>query len=189
VAGVDEVGRGCWAGPVTAAAVILTPSVRLPGVHDSKLLTSSQRERVVTHIRRRAVAVGVGWASSAEIDQYGLSWAVATSGQRALANLGQGYDAVILDGNHNYLQAVCTARAIIRADQLSLSVAAASIIAKVARDRYMRRLDRCYPGYGFARHKGYGTAGHVSALDQGLSPQHRRLFKPIQVIQERQGVN
>jgi len=179
VAGVDEVGRGCWAGPVVAGAVILPPRSRLDGVTDSKLLTAAARSRLDGLIRRRAVATGLGWVDASELDRNGLSWAVRESGLRALAALGQPYDAVLLDGNHNYLNGVCPSQAIIKGDQLSLSIAAASIIAKVARDAFMSDQHEHYPQFNFAANKGYGTADHIKALASGLTPLHRRSFKPV----------
>lgn len=182
VAGVDEVGRGSWAGPVVAAAVILTPSCRLPGVRDSKLVKPSDRIELADLIKRRAMAVGLGWSSHGEVDRYGLTWAVRQSGLRALNNLDRPFDVVILDGNHNYLKRSHRAVAIIRADQTCLNVAAASIVAKVARDRYMQLMHRLYPQYGFSYHKGYGTPKHRRVIQLGLSPIHRRRFKPIMMV-------
>ena len=181
VAGIDEVGRGCWAGPVTAAAVVLPDGLRLPGVHDSKLLSPVKRADCARLIKRRAVAVGLGWASVAEIDAHGLTWAVRQSGLRALYDLRYPYHAVLLDGNHNYLRDQFSSQAIIKGDQLSLQIAAASIIAKVARDRYMELQHRLYPEYDFAANKGYGTPRHAAAVRHALSPLHRRLFKPVQL--------
>lgn len=181
VVGVDEVGRGALAGPVVAAAVILLPGTRLPGVRDSKLLTKDQREHHVGIIKRRAVAIGIGWAYPDEIDRQGLSWAVSQSGKRALENLGLGYHAVILDGNHNYLKDHCVSQAIIRADSLCLNVAAASIVAKVARDNYMALQHRLYPDYKFDQNVGYGTAFHRSRLAVGISPIHRLSFGGVRV--------
>ncbi|MBW3538614.1 ribonuclease HII [Candidatus Parcubacteria bacterium] len=182
VAGVDEVGRGSLAGPVVAAAVVLPPGVKLPGVRDSKLLPRRRRETLAVTIKRAAAAVGIGWASSAEIDRYGLTWAVRQSGRRALADLGLKYDAVILDGKHNYLKDHCHAQAIVAADRLCLSVAAASIVAKVARDNYMRRQHRLFPQFGFSENVGYGTPAHLGAIKAGLSPLHRRLFAPVALV-------
>ncbi|HSH31179.1 MAG TPA: ribonuclease HII [Candidatus Saccharimonadales bacterium] len=181
VAGVDEVGRGSLAGPVVAAAVVLPPRLKLPGVRDSKLLSRRQREAVAVTIKRFALAVGIGWSSPAEIDQNGLTWAVCQSGQRALADLGLNYDAVILDGKHNYLKDYCYSEAIIAADSLCLNVAAASIVAKVARDNYMRRQHQLFPEFNFHANVGYGTPSHLRAIKNGLSPLHRRLFAPIRL--------
>ncbi len=183
VAGIDEVGRGCWAGPVVAGAVILPLRSRLTGVTDSKLLTAKQRASLDGLIRQRAVAIGLGWVEAAELDEHGLSWAVKESGLRALADLRHPYDAVLLDGSHNYLAGHCYSQAIIKGDQLSLSIAAASIIAKVARDQYMIEQNAHYPAYNFAANKGYGTQLHQTVLArEGLTPLHRRSFKPVQLI-------
>ncbi|HEY2004428.1 MAG TPA: ribonuclease HII [Candidatus Saccharimonadia bacterium] len=181
VAGIDEVGRGCWAGPVVAAAVVLPDSCRLPGVHDSKLLTAAQRTACARLIKHRALAVGIGWVSVAEIDAHGLSWAVQQSGLRALYGLRYPYHAILLDGNHNYLRELFVSQAIIKGDQLSLQIAAASVVAKVARDNYMILQHKLYPEYDFASNKGYGTPHHAAAVRERLSPLHRRLFKPVQL--------
>lgn len=179
VAGIDEVGRGCWAGPVVAAAVILPPRVRLAGVNDSKLLTPLRRRQLDGLIRRRASAVGLGWVDATELDDHGLTWAVRQSGLRALSDLHHPYDAVLLDGNHNYLKEFCPCQAIIKGDSLSLSIAAASIVAKVARDDFMCDQHKLYPEFDFEANKGYGTPRHAAALAAGPTPLHRRSFKPV----------
>jgi ribonuclease HII len=179
VAGVDEVGRGALAGPVVAAAVILPAGVDLDGVRDSKQLSLLQRHKAADLIRRSAVAIGIGWSGHDEIDQQGLSWAVCASGQRALAGLGTDYDAVLLDGQHNYLRDYCYTETLIKADALSVSVAAASIIAKVARDNYMQLMHQLYPQYGFDNNVGYGTMQHLEALLSTWSPIHRQSFAPL----------
>lgn len=179
VAGVDEVGRGCWAGPVTAAAVVLPRGIRIPGVQDSKKLTAADRQTLAGRIKQRALAVGLGWSSPAEVDRFGLTWAVKQSGLRALAGLRLEYHAVMLDGNHNYLKDHCRAKAVVKADDRCLSVAAASIIAKTARDTFMRYQHQLFPQYGFDTNVGYGTKFHRAAVRDGLSPLHRRLFKPV----------
>lgn len=181
VAGIDEVGRGCWAGPVVAAAVLLPDGCRLPGVHDSKLLTPERRAVAARLIKSRALAVGLGWVSVAEIDANGLTWAVQQSGLRALYDLRYPYHAILLDGNQNYLRGLFVSQAVIKGDQLSLQIAAASVIAKVARDNYMTYQHKLYPEYDFASNKGYGTPRHAAAVRQALSPLHRRLFKPVQL--------
>jgi ribonuclease HII len=186
IAGIDEVGRGCWAGPVVAAAVVLPPGVTIPGARDSKLLSPSTRDELSVFIKQVALGIGVGWASHAEIDRYGLTRAVALSGRRALKALGQPRCPVVLDGNHNYLKRYCRAKAIVKADNRVLSVACASIIAKVARDRYMRYQHRLYPEYGFETNVGYGTPSHRRAVEKSLSPIHRRLFKPVMAAQQTQ---
>lgn len=178
VAGVDEVGRGSLAGPVTAAAVILPRRIRLAGARDSKMLTAAKRQALAKQIKRRALAIGVGWASPAEIDQYGLTWAVTASARRALERLEK-FHAVLLDGKHNYLKDHCHSRVKVRADDRCLSVACASIIAKVARDRYMNLQHQLHPQYGWNSNVGYGTKAHIKAMQQGLSPLHRRRFVPV----------
>ncbi len=178
IAGVDEVGRGCLAGPVVAAAVILPAEVKLRGVRDSKVLNLKQRQKLALDIKRQATAIGVGWASPSEVDARGLTWAVRASGLRALKSVG-GFDFVLLDGNHNYLTGHHQAKAIIKADGCCLSVAAASIIAKVARDNYMQLMHQLYPEFGFSTNVGYGTPEHLEALQLKLSPIHRRRFAPV----------
>ena len=170
VAGVDEVGRGALAGPVVAAAVILPRHLRLDGVNDSKLLTPAVRRRFARVIKAGAAAVGVGWASHQEVDREGLTAAVALSARRALKSLALAHQAILLDGSHNYLGDELPVKTIIGADGCCTSVAAASIIAKVARDAYMAQMHRLYPEFGFDRHKGYGTAAHLESLKRGASP-------------------
>ncbi len=183
IAGVDEVGRGPWAGPVVAAAVVLPadPAIaeELRGVHDSKRLTPGERERLDAVIRRHATAVAVGVASPAHIDREGLLPATARAMERALAGLALAPDDILIDGlplrhlAHPH-------RAIVRGDAACLSIAAASIVAKVARDGLMAGLDAIYPGYGFGRHKGYGTRVHYEALCRlGPCPVHRRSYAPV----------
>ena len=178
VAGVDEVGRGAWAGPVVAAAVILPREVSLPQVRDSKLLTRLQRQRLAVEIKKSALMIGVGWSSSVEIDEVGLSRALSQAGERALSNLNA--DAVLLDGSFNYL-VKRHVETIVRADQCCLNVAAASIIAKVARDNYMARVHQRYPEFGFDKNVGYGTKHHIQQISHGLTPLHRRSFKPVKL--------
>jgi ribonuclease HII len=180
VAGVDEVGRGSWAGPVVAAAIVLPATCRLRGVRDSKLLSKLQRQNLVRAIKCQAEAIGLGWSTHWEVDHYGLTEAVRRSGQRALAAI-DGVEAVLLDGNHNYLKEDYQAVAIIGADRCCLSVAAASIIAKEARDSYMRAMDRLYPEFGFDSNVGYGTLRHRQRLKSGPSPIHRRRYAPVKL--------
>ena len=185
IVGIDEVGRGAWAGPVTAAAVILPPRMRVPGLADSKLLSPAAREKLNVVIRRKALAVGIGWVSSEELDANGLTWAVRQSGLRALANMNltEADYIVILDGKHNYLRDTHQSQAIVKADGTIMPVAAASVIAKVARDRYMVSVSKRTKDYGFESHKGYGTAFHQAALASlGLSSIHRRSFAPIDLL-------
>ena len=187
VAGLDEAGRGAWAGPVVAAAVILPRDAlrrsALRGVRDSKLLSPSRRQALFDAIHQAAVAVGVGAASHAEIDDLGIVPATRLAMQRATQALPLAPDALLIDALE--LPAVpLPQRVLFHADTLCLSVAAASIVAKVSRDRWMTELDTQYPGYGFARHKGYGTAVHQQALAQfGPSAVHRMTFEPMRILQ------
>jgi ribonuclease HII len=186
VVGLDEVGRGTWAGPVTAAAVCLPDGqMELPhlleGVMDSKQVRAAERERLVAHIRAAALACGVGSASSAEVDALGIVPATRLAMRRALAEAGLQPDFLLLDAMRWPEMAHVPQQSIIRGDSLSLSIAAASILAKVWRDAYMREMDTRYPNYGFAAHKGYGTAAHRAALEQhGPCPLHRLSFAPLQ---------
>lgn len=179
IAGVDEVGMGCLAGPVITAAVILPREVRIDFIRDSKTLTALQRERLNVQIKKRAVAWAIGEASPAEIASLNLHWAAVEAMKRALAKLRPPPDAVFSDayripGLSYYHQAV------IKGDQKVRSIAAASIIAKVHRDALMADLDRVHPGYGFSIHKGYATSGHLAALGLlGPCPIHRRSFAPV----------
>ncbi len=183
VAGIDEAGRGPWAGPVVAAAVILDMTQPLPdGINDSKKLTESQRERLFEAVTGCAVSYGVGVASPEEIDRINIRQATHLAMNRALEALtlsGPPPVAALVDGNDAPAFPVPT-RAIVDGDALSLSIAAASILAKVTRDRMMVALDAAHPGYGFARHKGYGTAQHAEALLRlGPCPIHRMTFGPV----------
>lgn len=178
VAGVDEVGRGSLAGPVVAAAVILPVGMdpmKLEGVRDSKQLCPQQRARWAERIQRVALAVGIGSASAAEIDQINIRRATVLAIQRALAELGE-FEHILLDG-YPLPELGSQQTALVKGDQISLSIAAASIVAKVWRDTLMQAWDREYPGYGWRTNVGYGTQAHRRALqDLGLTPQHRRSF-------------
>lgn len=180
VIGIDEVGRGAWAGPVVAGAVILVPGSRLRGLNDSKLVSAAQRRRLDGVIRTRAVGYGLGWVSAAEVDEHGLSWAVAESGRRAMAELWTPEAIVVLDGKWNYLKDSHEAITIVGADSRIAPVAAASIIAKVARDAHMLELAATHAGYGFETNVGYGTALHRAALASlGPCKLHRRSYEPL----------
>ena len=187
IAGVDEVGRGPLAGPVMAAAVILSsrlddPWVRL--VRDSKLLTPRQRETAHAHIVREAVGVGVGAATSQEIDAVGIAPATRLAMARALGELRPTPDALLIDAL-TLPEVNLPQQGIIHGDRLCLSIAAASIVAKVTRDRLMIEQDQRHPGYGFARHKGYPTPEHLGQLQSlGPSPIHRRSFAPVRDLLE-----
>jgi ribonuclease HII len=180
VAGVDEAGRGPLAGPVVAAAVILDPKQPITGLADSKQLSEKQREALFGMIRKQALAWSVARATVAEIDRYNILQATLLAMQRAVARLHVIPQLALIDGNRCPLQLPCRARAIIRGDQSEPVISAASIVAKVLRDRIMRILDKKYPQYGFAQHKGYPTHQHKKALRQhGVSRVHRRSFAPV----------
>jgi ribonuclease HII len=179
VAGVDEVGVGPMAGPVIAAAVIFAPETFIRGVHDSKQLTPEQREELSPLIRERALAVGVGIASVAEIDRINIYHAAQLACARAVEALGVRPAHVLIDGRRN-LRLEIAHTAIVGGDRKSFCIAAASIIAKVERDRMMFEYDALYPGYGLAQHKGYCTADHLAAVERlGPSPIHRTSFAPV----------
>lgn len=181
IAGIDEVGRGCLAGPVVAAAVVLREEIDIPLLRDSKKLSKKQRDMVVDQIKQQALHVGIGWVSAQQVDEQGLSWAVKESGLRALVDTGTDPGFVILDGNHNYLKDTeYRSEAFTGADATEACVAAASVIAKVARDNYMELAAKAHPGYGFERHVGYGTVAHKTALAElGITPLHRRSFAGV----------
>jgi ribonuclease HII len=176
VAGVDEAGRGPLAGPVVAAAVILPETFSLPGLTDSKQLTEKARERLYPLICSQALAVGIGVARAEEIDQVNILHATLRSMQRAVGRLRVPPDFLLVDGNVPVPLAL-PQQALVKGDARSLSIAAASVVAKVVRDRIMCSLDRLHPGYGLAGHKGYGSAAHLEAIGRlGPSPCHRRTF-------------
>lgn len=177
--GVDEVGRGCWAGPVVAGAVMFGRR-SLPGIKDSKRLTREQRQDLDVQIRKAAVACAVGWATPQEVDQYGLTKAVSLAMQRAVAEITKPYREIVIDGNHNHLKDNPKARTMVKADGILSCVGAASIVAKVARDNFMIQAAQDYPGYLFESNVGYGTPDHQAGLRKlGVSELHRRRFKPI----------
>lgn len=181
IVGIDEVGRGCWAGPVTAGAVMLRQPIT--GLKDSKQLTKQQRERLDLQIRAEAVAFGLGWTTSDELDAVGMTAAVALAMERALAAITQPYQEVIIDGAFNFLRGNPKVRCLTKADTFMPAVSAASIIAKVARDRFMAEQASHFPDYGFDKHVGYGTAAHQAAIKlYGLTTLHRRSFRPIQAL-------
>lgn len=187
VAGLDEAGRGAWAGPVVAAAVILPLhqhdiEALLDGVRDSKQLTARQRNALYPRILQVALAVGVGGAGPAEVDAHGVVAATRAAMARAIAQLALAPDALLIDAL-DLPDVTLPQHSLFHADALCLSVAAASIIAKVTRDRMMVELDRHYPGYGLARHKGYGTREHQAALRQlGPAAVHRRSYAPLRAL-------
>jgi len=182
VAGLDEAGRGAWAGPVAAGAVVLPPDPwiieRLEGVRDSKQMTPAQRAHWAAVIRREALACGTGFASHDEIDRLGLLPATRLAMARALEQLPRQPQHLLIDAVR--LKTSLPQTVLIRGDVRSLSIAAASILAKTARDALMVQMDQVYPGYAFHRHKGYGTAAHQQALLRlGACEIHRRCFTPV----------
>lgn len=177
MAGVDEAGRGPLAGPVSAAAVVLDPSDLPDGLDDSKRLTLAEREQCYILIMAKALAVGVGFASVAEIDTLNIRQATFEAMRRAVRALADRPGHLLIDGKDPPPALPCPALTIVKGDGSSLSIAAASIVAKVTRDRLMVRLDAHLPHYGFAAHKGYATAVHRLAIrTHGLSTHHRRAF-------------
>jgi ribonuclease HII len=191
IAGVDEAGRGAWAGPLVAAAVILPDPAatgeaallaRLAGVRDSKTLDHARRERLLTVIERVARAIGVGWVEAEELDRIGLGAANRVAWERAVAALPIAPDYLLLDAFRLPTSAL-PQEPIVRGDRDCLSIAAASIVAKVARDRVLAALDARFPPYGFGRHKGYGTTAHHAALcEYGPCPEHRQSFAPLRAL-------
>lgn len=186
VAGVDEAGRGPLAGPVIAGAVILDPDRPVRGLRDSKRLTAARRERLYDEIVDRALAWAVGRAEVEEIDRVNILQASLCAMQRAVAALQPAAGYALVDGNH-CPELPCPAQAIVRGDSLVAAISAASIMAKVTRDREMIELDARYPGYGLAQHKGYPSRLHMEALQRlGVLPVHRRSYAPVRRILERQ---
>ena len=182
VAGVDEAGRGPLAGPVYAAAVILDDRHAIDGLADSKTMTAAARERVARDIRRCALATGIAHADITEIDSLNILYATLLAMTRAVALLAPQPGLVLVDGNRAPALP-CPVRSVVKGDRLVAAISAASILAKVARDEEMRAMDRLYPGYGFAQHKGYPTALHLKALRRlGVCPIHRRSYAPVQRI-------
>ncbi|WP_370650498.1 ribonuclease HII [Brevundimonas sp.] len=182
VCGVDEAGRGPWAGPVSAGAVILNPDDLPAGIDDSKALTHARREALEIEIKARALAWGVGFASVEEIESHNILHATGLAMCRAIEALAIRPAAALVDGNYGF-KLPCAVQTVIKGDSLSLSIAAASILAKTARDRLMVELDAEYPGYGFAGHKGYNAPIHQEALRTlGPCPAHRRSWAPIRAL-------
>ena len=179
VAGVDEAGRGPLAGPVVAAAVILDDLQPIKGLADSKLLTPRRREKLFDEIRAKALCCSIAQASVEEIEELNILQATLLAMRRAVDGLRLKPNLVLVDGNRLPLLAM-RSEAIIRGDALVAAISAASILAKVQRDRWCVELDLQYPQYGFARHKGYGTTEHLAALRlHGACPQHRKTFRPV----------
>lgn len=179
VVGVDEAGLGPLAGPVVAAAVLLPRDFDCKGVGDSKAMTPAARERMFERITSEALGFGIGIIEREVIDDINILRATHVAMRAALSELGAAFDFILVDGRP--VPDLCAkSRAIVKGDALSVSIGAASILAKVTRDRIMLDLDKEYPQYGFAAHKGYGTAEHISALNEhGPCPCHRRSFSPV----------
>lgn len=187
VCGVDEAGRGPWAGPVSAAAVILDPASAPVGLDDSKKLSHLKREALESEIKARAVAWCVGWAGVEEIAELNILQATGLAMRRAVEGLAVTPVFALVDGNYRF-RLPCEIRTVVKGDSLSASIAAASILAKTARDRLMVELDETYPGYGFAGHKGYNAPIHAAALQAlGPCPAHRRSWAPIRALLEPAG--
>ena len=179
VAGVDEAGRGPLAGPVVAAAVILDDLQPIKGLADSKILTALRREKLFDEIRAKALCCSIAEASVEEIEQLNILQATLLAMRRAVEGLRLKPSKVLVDGNHLPVLDVL-AEAIVKGDALVPAISAASILAKVHRDRWCAEYDQQFPQYGFARHKGYGTAEHLLALRaHGACPQHRKTFRPV----------
>ena len=184
VAGVDEAGRGSLAGPVIAAAVILDPARPIAGLDDSKRLTASRRVELDLEIRENALAWALAGSNPDEIDAINILQATMQAMRRAIEFLAPAADAVQVDGNRlpnlEFGDRRLDGEAIVGGDASVLAISAASILAKVGRDRYMLEAEASFPGYGFARHKGYGTAAHLDAIGRlGPCPLHRRSFRPF----------
>ncbi|HQT55365.1 MAG: ribonuclease HII [Phenylobacterium sp.] len=181
VCGVDEAGRGPWAGPVSAGAVILNPRKIPKGLNDSKKLTAKQREGLELEIKDKAVAWGVGFASVEEIAELNILHAAGLAMCRAIGELAVEPAFALVDGNYRF-KLPCPIKTVIKGDAISSSIAAASILAKVARDRLMQEMDGLYPGYGFAAHKGYHAPIHVEALRTlGPCEIHRMGWAPVKL--------
>lgn len=176
VCGIDEAGRGPLAGPVCAAAVILPDGVKIDGLNDSKKLTEKKREALFPVITAQAEAYGIGWASEREIDQINILQATFLAMARAVEALPIPADFALVDGNRMPPLPI-PGETVVKGDGKAACIAAASVLAKVSRDRALRELDQKHPEYGFAQHKGYGTRAHYAAIKQyGLLPEHRRSF-------------
>ena len=181
--GVDEAGRGPWAGPVTAAAVILDPKRPIAGLTDSKKLTEAARDRLAPEIRERALAWAVAEATPKEIDRFNIREATFLAMTRALAALARAPSHILIDGNALPKNLRAPARAIVKGDLTEPAISAASILAKSHRDAQMKAYCAEHPGYGFSQHKGYGTAAHAEALARlGPCGIHRRSFAPVKRV-------
>ncbi|PIE70387.1 MAG: ribonuclease HII [Deltaproteobacteria bacterium] len=183
IAGIDEAGRGPLAGPVVSACVILDPKAPLDGVTDSKKLSPQKRDQLFDIIRDRALSVGVGICDARTIDRINILQATFQSMRLAVADLDREPDFLLVDGNRPIPAVPIPQQAVVKGDGLSLSIGAASIIAKVTRDRILDAMDKDYPGYGLAGHKGYPTPAHKAAIRRlGPSPVHRMTFRGVKDV-------
>ena len=181
IAGVDEAGRGPLAGPVVCSAVILPASFHLLGLNDSKKLSAKQREKLFDEIQKQAVAFSIVFVGPKEIDSYNILQATLLGMTRAIEQLSIAPSLALIDGNKIPMNLPCSARAIIKGDSKEQCIMAASILAKVSRDRYMDALHTSFPQFGFAQHKGYPTAQHIKAINaHGVCPEHRKSYAPVQ---------
>ncbi len=183
IIGIDEVGRGCLAGPLVASAVEFSDEVAVVGLNDSKKLSKRQREELVPVIKSQASQYGIGWVWPEEINKIGLTESVRLAMQRAIDKLDIKDQMIIIDGNYNYLHHIDGSSCLIKADDLVQQVSAASVLAKVARDNYMQDMSVKFPGYLFEKNVGYGTKHHMSAIKSlGITPIHRSTFSPIKEL-------
>ncbi len=182
ILGIDEAGRGPWAGPLAVGAVVLG-GAQIDGLDDSKKLTKKRRESLELEIKQKADAWSIGWVTASELDEIGMSAALQLATRRAVEQIHVPYHEIIIDGTVNFLRDTSKGPYVTtlpKADALVPSVSAASIIAKVGRDRYMAELDTIYPGYGFVKHAGYGVAAHRAVIERiGVCPEHRLSFAPL----------
>jgi ribonuclease HII len=180
-AGVDEAGRGPLAGPVVCSAVILPPGYFLPELNDSKKLSAARRDKLFVEIQEQAVAYSIVFVGSNEIDRYNILQATLLGMSRAIEQLDVPPNLALIDGNHLPEALSCPAQAVIKGDSIHPCIMAASILAKVSRDRYMQALHTSFPQFGFAQHKGYPTAQHIKAINEyGICPEHRHSYAPVQ---------
>lgn len=185
IAGIDEAGRGPWVGPVCAAAVIFDQNTHLPEINDSKKLTETKREELFTLICEKSLCYGIGFSSAEEIDEINILQATFKAMKQALSQLSIKPNHLLIDGNKR-LKTNIPETPVIKGDSLSQSIAAASILAKVSRDRLMIDLEKKYPQFQFSKHKGYGTKQHQEELKKyGPIPEHRKSFKPVRGYLER----
>lgn len=183
ILGIDEVGRGAWAGPLVVGAVVLGEDTVIEGLTDSKLLTARNRERYVQIVYAKAKYVGLGWVEPAEIDELGLTKSMTLAIKRAMQGMDVSPDQIVIDGSVNYLKDDPRVKTVIKADQTLQAVSAASVVAKVARDEFMAKAALKHPYFGFEKHVGYGTKTHQTALKMhGPTVIHRLSFKPVKVV-------